>query len=56
MSGVSLLSIVAMLGWLVLALGAYRSHQIGAKKSLVMALIWGSLFLGVTFFFTMVGS
>ena len=55
MNGGSWVSIVALLGWLILALGAYRSHRIGAKKTVVLALIWGSLFLGVAFFFTLIG-
>ncbi len=55
MSGGSWVSIVALLGWLILALGAYRSRRIDGKKSLTMALTWGAIFLGVAFFFTLVG-
>ena len=34
-------SIVAMVGWLALALSAYR----GAKKTIVLALAWIAIFL-----------
>lgn len=44
MTNMSVLSIVSMLGWLVLALSAYRSHQIGAKQTIVMALTWMAIF------------
>ena len=38
-------SIVAMAGWLVLALSAYRAHRVGAKKTIVLALAWIAIFL-----------
>lgn len=40
-----LISIVALLGWLVLALSAYRSHRVSGRKTLVMAATWGAIFL-----------
>lgn len=39
-----LISLVAMVGWLVLALGSYRAHRVGARKTIVMALGWGAVF------------
>lgn len=54
MNATALVSIVALLGWLILALGAYRSHQVDASKTIRMALIWGCIFAGMTFFFTLV--
>ena len=38
-------SVIAMVGWLVLAIGSYRSHRVGARKTLTMALAWGAVFL-----------
>ncbi|MFB0611398.1 hypothetical protein [Aurantiacibacter poecillastricola] len=52
MNDASLVSIIALLGWLVLALGAYRSHQISASKTIRTILIWGCIFLGVALVFT----
>ena len=39
------LSLIALAGWLVLALGSYRAHRIGARKSVVMGLAWIAIFL-----------
>jgi len=38
-------SIVALTGWLVLALSAWRAQRVGASKTLVMALAWIAIFL-----------
>jgi hypothetical protein len=38
-------SIVALTGWLVLALGAFRAHRVGAGKTVVMVLAWLAIFL-----------
>jgi hypothetical protein len=50
-----LVSIVALAGWLILALSAYRSHRISARKTLTYVLIWGSIFLAVAILFAAVG-
>ena len=50
----SLVSIVAMSGWLVLAFSAYRAHRIGARKTIVMALAWFAIFLLIAGFFAAV--
>jgi len=47
-------SLVALAGWLVLALGSYRAHRIGAKKTVVLALAWISIFLLVAAVFSAV--
>jgi hypothetical protein len=44
----SWVSLVALSGWLILMLGAFRSHRIGGRRMLTMALAWGSIFLLVT--------
>lgn len=52
---VELVSIVALVGWLVLALSAYRSHRISGGKMLTQVLIWASIFLAVTLIFMATG-
>jgi len=37
-------SIVALLAWLALAVGSFRAYRVGAKKTVVMALGWISIF------------
>ncbi len=47
-------SLVALGGWLILALSSYRAHRIGASKTLVMALVWLAIFaLALAIFVTM---
>jgi len=38
-------SVVALVGWLVLALAAFRARRVGARKTVVMALGWVAIFL-----------
>lgn len=45
MNQIDWLFVVALTACLVLAVGAYRGQRIGAKKTLVMALVWGAIFL-----------
>lgn len=52
---VQLVSIVALAGWLILALSAYRSHQISGRKTLLYVLVWTSIFLAVALVFAAVG-
>ena len=47
-------SIVAMVGWLALALSAYRAHRVGAKMTIVLALAWIAIFLLVAAVFAAV--
>lgn len=54
MNSVSWVSIIALLGWLVLALSAYRSQQISASKTFRLLLIWGCVFLGVALVFSFI--
>lgn len=44
MSEHAIISLIAMLGWLVLSIGAFRAHQVGARKTVVMALTWSAIF------------
>ena len=54
--GAGLVSIVALLGWLILALRAYRAHRIGARQTIVMMLAWGAIFLLVAAVFAAIGT
>ena len=47
-------SIVALLAWLFLAVGALRAHRIGAKKTVVLVLAWVSIFFLVAAVFSAV--
>lgn len=55
MTGLGWVSLIALTGWLVLALSAFRAHRVGAKKALTMALTWGTIFLLVMAIFAAVG-
>ena len=50
-----LVSIVALAGWLILALSAYRSHRMSGRKTLTYVLVWASIFLAVAMVFAAVG-
>lgn len=54
LSEVQWVSLIAMSGWLILMLAAYRSHRVNASKTIRMALIWATIFAAVTLFFTLV--
>lgn len=43
----SVIQIVALLGWLVLAIGAFASFRMPWRQSLRMALVWAAIFTGV---------
>lgn len=47
-------SIIAMTGWLVLAVGALAAYRLSWKKGVMMALVWASIFAGVTAFISAV--
>lgn len=48
-------SLIAVLGWLVLALGALRSHRIGARKAVTLTLTWLAIFVLVALVFASMG-
>lgn len=45
MNAAAWVSLIALSGWLVLALSAFRAHRVSGKKMLAMALTWGAIFL-----------
>ena len=54
MSEYQWVSIIALCAWLILALGSYRAHRVGAGKTLVMGLAWISIFFLVAAVFSAV--
>lgn len=48
MTGSGWVSLIALTGWLVLALGSYRAHRVGTGKTLLMVTAWTGIFLLVT--------
>ena len=56
MTGTSWVSLIALAGWLVLALTSYRAHRVGTGKTLVMATAWLGIFLLVIGIVVMVGA
>ena len=55
MSEGGLVSLVALFAWLVLAGGAFRAHQVGARRTLVIALTWLAIFVGVALVISILG-
>ena len=53
MSEGSLVSLVALVGWLALMVASYRSYRVGAAQTVRMALIWACIFAGVAFLFSL---
>ena len=56
MSEYGWVSVVALTGWLVLALSSWRAHRVGAGKTVVTALAWIAIFLAVVGFFAAIGA
>ena len=50
MTEYSIVSIISLIGFLVLAVGAFSAHRVSAKRGLVMALAWGAIFAIVVLF------
>jgi len=44
MTGTMIVSVIAMLGWLVLNLRALQSHQLGRERMIRYALLWVAIF------------
>jgi len=45
MNGFGWMQLIWAAGALALILGAYRSHNVGARKTLIFALAWAGIFL-----------
>jgi hypothetical protein len=48
-------SVVALLGWLILAGSALRARQLSASKTVIYALTWSAIFFAVAAVFTALG-
>lgn len=55
MTGLAIVSIVSMLGWLVLMIANYRSFDVPHAKTLRTIAIWVALFAGVAVALRMAG-
>jgi hypothetical protein len=55
-SSASWVSLIALSGWLILMLGAFRARRLGSRKTLAMALTWGAIFLLATGIITAVSA
>jgi hypothetical protein len=49
MTGTMIVSVIAMLGWLVLNLRALQSHQLGRERTIRYALLWVAIFGAAVF-------
>ena len=47
--------LVALAAWLILAVSGLRAYRMGARKIVVMALMWAAIFAGVMLFFMLIG-
>ena len=56
MNAGSWVSLIALTGWLVLALGSYRAHRVGGGKTLVLVTAWVGIFLLVTGIVVIIGA
>ena len=45
MTAIGWVSVVALLGWLILALSAFRAHRVQAGRTVVYVLAWGAIFM-----------
>ncbi|MFZ9395248.1 MAG: hypothetical protein ACO25F_04195 [Erythrobacter sp.] len=55
MNEVSVVQIVSLVGFLILAISALASHKLDSAKALRMGLMWAAIFLGVALLFSIVG-
>ena len=55
MNETALISLIALLGWLVLAVGAFRSYRVGGRKMVTLGLTWAAIFVAVALVFHVVG-
>ena len=54
MSGMQIVQIISLVGFLILAGSALASFRLSWSKALRMALIWGSIFCAVALFFSII--
>ncbi len=50
----SIIQIVALVGWLVLAIGAFASFRLSWREGLRMALVWAAIFTGAALLISLI--
>lgn len=55
MNEASMVQIMALIGWLILAASALASYKLSFGKAARMALIWSAIFVGLFLLFDIVG-
>lgn len=40
------MSLVALIGWLILVVSGFASYRLGARQVIRMALVWAAIFVG----------
>lgn len=55
MNEFSIVQIISLVGFLILALSALASHRLDWGKAIRMGLIWSTIFVGVVLLFSIVG-
>lgn len=48
MSTLAIVSLISLLGWLILMIASWRSHQVSKSATIRMILIWIGIFFGAT--------
>jgi hypothetical protein len=52
----SIVQIMSLVGFLILALSALASHRLDFGKAIRMGLIWCAIFVGIALLFSIVGT
>lgn len=55
MNGLQTVGVLALVGWLILALAGLRGHGLNWSKTTRLAMIWVGIFVIVTLFISIVG-
>ena len=49
-------SLIAVVGWLILAVGALRARQVGARKLVTLTVVWLAIFVVIALLFAAAGA
>ncbi|MGQ7829112.1 hypothetical protein [Altererythrobacter sp. Z27] len=55
MNEFSIVQIISLVGFLILALSALASHRLDWGKAIRMGLVWAAIFVGIALLFSIVG-
>lgn len=56
MNEYSIVGVISLLAWLALAVTAWRGYRVSGKRTLIYALMWGSIFIVVALVFAAIGA